>query len=288
MNRNTRTFVVLAVAVLVAAVATFLVYRAIVTMPVKQVEVAQIKVVVAAQPIRLGSTVSRDRVKLVGWPAASPVRGAFSTIDAVVGRSATAPLAENDVLTEEKLASRDSGAGLSSTITPGYRAMAIRVDEVIGVAGFVQPDSHVDVLATLTRDEEKVTATVASNVLVLTAGPKYDQNAPKRDGQPIPATAITLKVTPEDAERITLAQSEGRLMLALRNPADDTQTATKGVRLRSLFGAATEPEEPAPPAKARRVVAAPAPKPQQQPPPPPKAYTVETFRGMKRSEDPIK
>jgi pilus assembly protein CpaB len=285
MNRNSRTLLVLVVAVAVAGVASFAVYRAILTMPVKQVEVAQVQVAVAADAIRVGTIVTRDKVKLVGWPANAPVTGGFNTIDAVLDRGAITTIGLNEPITDSKLAPKDSGAGLPPTIPAGLRAMSVKVDEVIGVAGFVVPGTHVDVLATLSQQQEKASRTVVSNVLVLTAGTRYDQEEPKKDGKPIPTTVVTLAVTPEDAERIALAQSEGHLMLALRNPADDHPTETKGVQLASLLGS------PAPPpiekiVKGRKTVV-PAPKP-DPPPPAPKPYTVETIRGAKRTEETIK
>ena len=283
MNRTTRTLVVLAVAVLVAGLASFAVYRAVQNIPVRQVEVAQVQVAVAARPIGVGTLIAPDMVKLVGWPAASPVAGAFSTVDAVASRGAIVTIAENEPITEAKLAPKESGAGMAPTIPPGMRAMSVKVDEVIGVAGFVVPGTRVDVLATLSGFEKAMTRTVVSNVLVLTAGTRYDQDETRKDAKPIPTTVVTLAVLPEDAERVALAESSGKIMLALRNPLDNQPTETKGVQLSSLF------EAPAPPpvektVKGRKVMVAAKP----VAPPPPKAYTVETIRGAKRTEETVK
>lgn len=284
MNRTTRLLVVLLVAIGVAALASFAVYRAVQRIPVKQVEVAQVQVVVAARPISVGTLVTREMIKLVGWPASSQVAGAFSTLDAAVGRGTIVSVAENEPLTESKLAPKESGAGLPPTIPPGMRAMSVKVDEVVGVAGFVVPGTHVDVLVTLSDQDKTTTRTVLSNILVLTAGTRYDQDAPKQDGKPIPTTVVTLAVTPPDAERVALAQTSGKVMLALRNPLDDQPTETTGVRLSSLLGG------PTPPAveksvKGRKMFVAPKVAP---PPPPPKAYTVETIRAAKRTEETVK
>lgn len=283
MNRTTRTLVVLAVAVLVAGLASFAVYRAVRSIPVRQVEVAQVQVAVAARPIAVGTLITPDMVKLVGWPAASPVAGAFSAVDALTSRGAIVTIAENEPVTESKLAPRESGAGMAPTIPSGMRALSIKVDEVVGVAGFVVPGTRVDVLATLSGFERGMTRTVVSNVLVLTAGTRYDQDATRKDAKPIPTTVVTLAVLPDDAERVALAQSEGKLMLALRNPLDSQPTETKGVQLASLFAA------PAPPpiektVKGRKVMVAAKP----PAPPPPKAYTVEAIRGAKRTEETVK
>ena len=282
MNRTTRTLVVLTVAVLVAGLASLAVYRAIRNIPVRQVEVAQVQVAVAARPISVGTLITPDMVKLVGWPAASPVAGAFSAVDVVASRGAIVSIAENEPITEAKLASRESGAGMAPTIPPGMRAMSVKVDEVVGVAGFVVPGTRVDVLATLSGDKA-MTRTVVGNVLVLTAGTRYDQDETRKDAKPIPTTVVTLAVLPADAERVALAQSSGKIMLALRNPLDSEPTETKGIQLASLF----EAPEPAPvekTVKGRRVMVPARP----APPPPPKVYTVETIRGAKRTEETVK
>ena len=119
--------------------------------------------------------------------------------------------------------------------------MSVKVNEVVGVAGFVVPGARVDVLATLSGPSRGMTRTVVSNVLVLTAGTRYDQDETRKDAKPIPTTVVTLSVLPEDAEKIALAQSEGRIMLALRNPLDSQPTETKGVELASLFAPPTPP-----------------------------------------------
>jgi pilus assembly protein CpaB len=166
------------------------------------------------------------------------------------------------------------------------RAISVKVTEVVGVAGFVGPGTRVDVMVTLSgknRDEDSTTRVVVSNAQVLTAGTRYDQEKAK-DGAPIPSTVVTLLVTPDDGERVALAASEGQIMLTLRNPLDQDLTATSGVRTAGLFG------QPAPaPAKvpaARRGPAGPIqPIVATVPAPAPTVYTVEAFRGAKRSEE---
>ena len=163
------------------------------------------------------------------------------------------------------------------------RALSVKVNEVIGVAGFVVPGTRVDVMVTLpgkTRDEDSTTRVVVSNVQVLTAGTRYDQENAK-DGAPIPSTVVTLLVAPADGEKIALAGSAGQIMLTLRNPLDQDPTATSGVRTTALFGA------PAPAPKPPVVHRGPAkpPAPIVATTPTPAVYKVEAFRGAKRSEE---
>jgi pilus assembly protein CpaB len=165
------------------------------------------------------------------------------------------------------------------------RAISVRVNEVVGVAGFVVPGTLVDVLVTAKAGggpDEAMTRTVVSKVTVLTAGTKYDQDKSKT-GEPIPTSVVTLAVLPEDGERITLAQNEGKITLALRNPLDVDSTETKGVRMGGLMRG-NNPEPVIDRVKNRVIkVVAPA-----GPPPPPPIYTVETIRAAKRSAEVVK
>ena len=281
MNRQTRTFVVLVVAVVVAAAASYAVYRAVASIPVRQVEIATAKAVVAAKPMSVGTLVTRESVKVIDWPARTPLTGGFTSIDEVVDRGLVAPVVENELLTVNNLASREAGAGLPPMITEGMRAISIRVDEVINVAGYVTPGTRVDVMAVINPTEnsaDRIARVVVSNVPVLTSGTRYDQDESRKDGKPIRSTVITLMVTPEDAERIALAQSDGRLMLTLRNPLDAEPTVSNGIRKAGLFTSAAP--APAPRPVGRRVSA---------PPPPvlpqvPVVYVVETIKAAKKTE----
>jgi pilus assembly protein CpaB len=194
---------------------------------------------------------------------------------------------ENEPISENKLAPKEAGAGLSPAIKPGMRAISIRVNEVIGVAGFVVPGSRVDIvtiLKGLVGDPLPFSRVVVSNVTVLTAGTRYDQEDGRTTANAIRSTVVTLMVSPLDADRIALAQSQGELMLTLRHPLDADPTADqRGIRLAAMFAGEEVAPKPAAPSGVRRV-AAPAPPP---PPAPPvvKAYTVETIRAAKRSEE---
>jgi pilus assembly protein CpaB len=288
MSRNARLALVLAVALGAAGVASFGVYRVVSAMPVREVEVASLQAVVAARPIPVGTIITGDAVKLVPWPARNPVPGSFTKIEAVVNRGAIVELAENEPLTESKLAPLGSGGGLPPTIPEGMRAISVRTNEVVGVAGFVIPGTRVDVLVVVGKGarDEAISRAVVSNVQVLTAGSRFDQEKAKAEGKPIPATVVTLLVTPEDAEKISLAANEGQIMLTLRNPLDVAPTATNGARMANLLAA------PAPPVAVKRVegrkVVVQARPPAPAPAPAPKVYTVEAIRGAKRTEESVK
>jgi pilus assembly protein CpaB len=291
MNRTKRTIVVMAVATITAALATVGVYTAVKSIPVREVEVAHKFAVVAAGNLPTGWRITEKDVKLVGWPSNSPVNGGFSTTKEVVNRGLISAVGENEPITEAKLAPVESGAGLPPSIPPGMRAMSVKVDEVVGVAGFVAPGTRVDVVVTLHgqgQAEETMTRTVVSNVLVLTAGTMLDQQQAK-DGKPTPSSVVTLAVMPTDAERIALASSEGRITLALRNPLDVAPTETPGIKVTRLMKGQTAETTPEPVkprvVQARRPVVVAAP---PAPAPAPSIYTVETIRAAKRGEEVVR
>jgi len=283
MKKQHRTLIVMLVAVTTAAVGSFGVYRAVEQMPVREVEVANMHVVVAAQSLPMGTRLTQNHLRLVAWPSRNPVAGSFADPKELQDRGVIAPIAENEPITESKIASREAGAGLSPVIPEGMRAISVRVNEVVGVAGFVVPGTRVDVLVTVRSEgtaNEPMTRTVVSHVEVLTAGTKYDQEKSK-DGEPIPTSVVTLAVLPEDGERIALASNEGKITLALRNPLDVASTDTRGIRLAALMRG-TGPEPVVDPARNRVVARRPAQTP------PPQVYTVEAIRGAKRSAEVVR
>jgi pilus assembly protein CpaB len=287
---NTRTLIVLLVALAAAGVAAFGIARVIRSRPVVEREVAHTFVVAAAHTLAVGAMVAPTDVKLIAWPERTPVPGAFAKIEDVVNRGVVAQVLENEPITPTKLAPLGGGAGLPPTIPPGMRALSVRVNEVVGVAGFVVPGTRVDVCVTMSGGSDAATRVVVSNVQVLTAGTRYDQEKSKT-GEPIPTSVVTLLLTPEDAGRVVLATTTGQLMLTLRNPLDQEPTPTAPIRMATLFGAPPAPERaPAPerPARPRPVVAVSAPPVAAPPPPPPKPYTVEAIRAAKRSEETVK
>jgi pilus assembly protein CpaB len=290
MKRQTRTLIVVAVALTAATVSALGVYAAISRIPVRTVEIATNYAVVAARSIPSGSLLIKDSVKLVAWPAQTPLPGGFDSVEAVVDRGLIAGVVENEPITESKLAPKEAGAGLPPSIPPGMRAMSVKVNEVIGVAGFVVPGTRVDVLVTIgVQDQmnDSLSRVVVSNAQVLTAGTRYDQENAQKEGKPIPSTVVTLLVSPEDAERIALAQVEGQLMLALRNPLDTEPTETPGVRTTGLFGGPA-PAKPAPAPVNRTAKPRPPVVEAPPPPPPPSIYTVEAIRAAKRTEEVVK
>jgi pilus assembly protein CpaB len=160
--------------------------------------------------------------------------------------------------------------------------MSVKVNEVIGVAGFVTPGTHVDVLVTIRQEKDSWSRVVVQNVQVLTAGTKYDDPESRKQGKPIPSSVVTLMVSPAEAEKIALASNQGQIMLALRHPLDQDTTATPGTRIAALMG------QPAPVAMLQterrpigRVVRAEAPTPSAP-------RVIETFKGSRRGMEVIR
>jgi pilus assembly protein CpaB len=285
MNRRARTALVLIVAFVTATVATVAMYRIVSAAPADASSAPPTFIVVARHPVAIGTRLSEQDVKLVAWPRESPIEGAFTSVEQVNGRAVTSSVLENEPIVETRVAPAGAGAGLPPTIEPGMRAISVKVDEVIGVAGFVVPGTRVDVLVTVRPNgEEEMARVVVSNATVLTAGTRYDQ-ADAKDGRPIRTSVVTLMVTPEDAERIALARSRGTIMLTLRNPLDTLTTTSQGVRLTSLMGG---PEPVRAPAKVVIVRAPIAPQPVPAVVEAPKPYTVDTIRAAKRTAEVVK
>lgn len=235
------------------------------------------RVAVAARDLPAGTVLSAADVRLVPWPADALPAGYARTAAEVVGRGVVAPLRTNEPLMAGKLARREAGGGLPILIPEGMRAVSVRVDEVIGVAGFVTPGTRVDVLATLPAGQDRIAGTrlVLQNVQVLAAGQSIARD---NDGKPQAAAVITLLVLPDQAEILALSSAEGRIQLALRNTMDGTQVSTGGIRTTGLLGPTAPP--PAPPAaRAERPARAPSTAPARARP----GRSVEIFRGSDRS-----
>jgi pilus assembly protein CpaB len=235
MNRR-RLLVGLAIAVVLALVASTLVYRQLRQRPVVR-QVAPLQIVVAAQALPLGARLDARSVKLIPWPGDHPLPGMFTRIEEVLGRAVITPLYANEPVLESKLAPREAGAGLPAVIPEGMRAVSVAVNEVIGVAGFVQPGTMVDVLATGSPGGgggATVTKTVLENVKVLAAGQQIQQDA---EGKPHTVPVVTLLVTPADADKLTMAATQGRIQLALRNTIDTQKVNPPPVLEAELFSA---------------------------------------------------
>jgi len=288
MNRTTRTVAAIIGALAVSGVASFLVYRAL-ERAARPATAQMTTAVIATRDVPAGTMLTSDDVKAVTWPENVKLATSFVKVEDVVGRGTIDILRQNEPLTAAKLAARGAGAGLQPTIPEGMRAISISVNEIIGVAGFVTPGSRVDVLVTLEDDanakKQTMTRVVVSNVQVLTAGTRFDQDQSRQDGKPIPTSVVTLMVTPDDAERVALAQNEGKINLTLRNPLDVHPTSTPGAHIAGLLGKQTTPpdmgEKPKVRRMARAVVVAP---PVQEA----KPILVETIRAAKRTEEAIR
>jgi pilus assembly protein CpaB len=242
--------------------------------PVKTVTVPTRHVVVANADLSLGTALKREDLTTVDWPTSAVPEGAFEDPAAIVDRGLIISVVKNEAILPAKLASKEAGSGLPPIIPEGQRAVSVRVNEVIGVAGYVLPGTRVDVLTTANpgnKAEDVTTKVVLANVQVLTAGTRLEQDS--KDGKPIQVTVVTLLVTPEEAERLTLASTEGKIQLALRNPLDTGAPVTTGVRPGMLLGMAVPPR----PVAARRIMQAPG-TPAAVPPP-----TIEIIKGDKRS-----
>jgi len=213
---------------------------------------ATAKVVVAARDLEAGSMIGPDDVKQVNWPSSELPQGYAGDQETILGRGLVRPVSMNEPILEAKLAGPGAGVGLSVTIPEGMRAMSVKVDEVIGVAGFVLPGTRVDVISVITPTgstaREPVSRVILQNVPTLAAG---QTTTTDESGKPLTVTVITLMVVPGDAEKLALAASQGRIQLALRNTLDQQDVETNGARVASLLSG------PAPAPKGRRGSATP-------------------------------
>lgn len=237
-------------------------------------------VVIAAADLQLGAELRAEDLKVINFPQGQAPEGAFGAPADLVGLGIISPIVKGEPILPAKLASREAGSGLPTVIPEGMRALSVRVNEVIGVAGYVLPGTRVDVVATASptnRQGDVTSKVVLSNVQVLTAGTRMEQDQEK--GKPVAVTVVTLLVKPEQAEHVALASTEGKIQLALRNPLDQGAPETPGIKTAALLGVNTRPARPAP---ARRPVAGPV---TMTPPAPAPAPTVEMIRGDKRATE---
>jgi pilus assembly protein CpaB len=192
-------------------------------------------VVVAAKPLPVGVTIKPDDIKIVKIPSTAFPKGAFSKPEEVIDRPVISNVLLEEPVLEGRLAARGAGLGLAPIIPPGMRAVSVRVNEVVGVAGFVLPGMHVDILVTGRppgAGADTMTTTVLQDITVLSAGQTM-QADPR--GQAINAPVVTLLVTPDQAESLTLAGNEAKIQLVLRNASDTTRSQTPGKRMHELY-----------------------------------------------------
>jgi pilus assembly protein CpaB len=269
MNRR-RLLLIAALAVALAGFTSIFVYR-ILNANLANNAGSTITVVAAAVDLDPGARLEEKDLRLVKIPAADAPDGVFRNPSEIAGRGVIVPIFKNDLVIDRKLAAEKAGSGLPSMIPAGMRAVSVKVNDVVNVAGFAVPGTRVDVLVTGSPDKSNdpgavTTTTVLENVQVLTAGNKLQQNS---DGGAQNFPVITLLVSPEDAQKLTLATTEGRIQLALRNPLDlETPTPT-ALKNAMLYGRVQAPVV----RKKETKVVVPAETP---------VYTVELIRGDKR------
>ncbi|WP_440531505.1 Flp pilus assembly protein CpaB [Variovorax sp. YR566] len=205
----------------------------------RQSGIASNKVVVAAVDIELGSRVNAQMLSTVDWPSDSVPAGSFSDIKLLDERVVKVGVLRGEAIMEGKLAPVGTQGGLSAVIASGKRAMTVRVNDVVGVAGFALPGNYVDVMVNAQQDKgrgeeaSQISKTVLEKVLVLAVA----QEANRDDTKPKVVSAVTLELSLEDSEKLDLARSVGTLSLVLRNQMDKTTVATGGITKGQLFGA---------------------------------------------------
>jgi pilus assembly protein CpaB len=236
-----------------------------------------VDVLVAADDIQVGARIEERDVRVARFPATGLPSGIFARKSQVQDRGVIVPISKGEFILPSKLAPENAGAGLPALIPTGMRAVSVRVNEVVSVAGFVGPGTRVDVLLTGTPGggSDSETTTVLQNVSVIASGHTLERNA---NGDAQNAPVITLLTSPEDAERLTLASSEGKIQLVLRNPLDTHQDPVDAANARALYKGATPPPAPHP-----VVHAAKQPKP-ETPAPAPSVLSVEVYQGDKKPD----
>src|SRR6266498_1413453 len=296
--RNKRLIIALTGAVICGLVGVMLVTRYLSNVQAFTKDLGN--VVVAKKEIQLGEKITSEHLALSAIPNGSAPEGVFRKMGDLVGRVAITPIGVRETITSMKLAPEGTGAGLSAVIPEGYRAMTVKVDDVVGVSGFVMPGSFVDVVAVILPTAQQgadsqgpISKIVLQNIKVLASGPKLD--SPENQREPTSVKAVTLQVTPEQAEKLVLATNEGKLQLVMRNYSDQEDTQTKGANKSTLLSGESFVPQPAPServeqskpvvkraAPARRVAAAPREeKPAAQPV---SRNSVELIEGAKRRD----
>ena len=242
------------------------------------------RVVAAAHDVQVGTVLRGDDLQLIDWPG-TPPKEMFTKKETLIGRGVVSSLYEGEPVVDARLAKPGSGGGLAATIPTGMRACAVKVNEVVGVAGFVTPGMRVDVLvagnppgvAGQANTEGPHVKTLLQNIEVLSAGTDIQKD---QGGKPLQVEVVNLLVTPEQAEVLSLATNETRVQLVLRNPLDTEIVKTPGTMLASLFGGEKLPQAERP----RPVVAsAPRPRPVEEKPTRP-AHVIDVLNGTKRTE----
>jgi pilus assembly protein CpaB len=296
--RNKRLIIALTGAVLCGLIGVMLITRYLSNVQAFTKDLGN--VVVAKVEIPLGEKITAEQVAFAQIPNGSVPEGAFRKLEDVVGRVAITPIGVRETITNMKLAPAGTGGGLSAVIPEGYRAMTVKVDDVVGVSGFIMPGSFVDVVAIIVPLSQAgamngpISKIVLQNIKVLASGAKID--SPENQRQPSEVKAVTLQVTPEQAEKLVLAANEGKLQLVMRNYSDQEDTQTKGANKATLLSGESFVPQPAPPsekteqsksvvkraAPARRVAV--APREVKPAVPPVSRNSIELIEGAKRRD----
>jgi len=270
---NRRLLTILVVAFVIAGACAFLVYRMVGNRITASKPAATTKIVSAANNIKLGSVLAASDLSTVDLQGPAPKGAILKTSDAI-GRGVLSEIYQGEPILESRLAPVGSGGGMASTIPQGMRACAVKVDDVVGVAGFVTPGMRVDVLVSgnppggISPTQGTMTRTILQNIQVLSAGTDIQKDA---EGKPQQVQVVNLLVTPEQAQTLSLATNQLKIQLVLRNPLDTKVTEVKGTAMGNLFASQ---EAAATPQKTEG-----APKPARS-----RTYTVEVINGSKTSE----
>lgn len=254
--------------------------------------------VIAGRPLSVGLTIKSTDVKVIKVPKSSFPKGAFTKPEDVLDRPVVSNILLEEPILDGRLAQRGSGTGLAPVIPVGMRAVTVRVNDVVGVAGYVLPGMRVDILITGNPpgNRNRVTKTVLQNLTVLSAGKTMQTD---QTGKPVDAPNVTLLVTPVQAETLTLAGNEGHIQLVLRNGGDQNIEKTEGTSVASLYGShsrkvpgdADDRGDDPPPAPRPRIRPAPQPvfaaAPAPLPPPPPVPDQIITIRGIDKKVETV-
>jgi len=293
MNRN-RIMVVVGIALLLAVLASVGAYKFLSgqSRMAAQARLQTVGIVVAVVDIPLGSTINPNQVMVSAWPKDNYPKDAIADPKIAVGRVALRDFFRGEPVIESKLVPLNKPTGLLSLKVPaGMRAFSIKVNEVVGVGGFIVPDSRVDVLVTTSpsqNSQEKIAKIVLEDIRVLAAGQVIEQ----KENKPVTVNTVTLALLPEEAEKLALAGNDGIIQLVMRNFADNVLVMTggsnKGRLLSSYRNAPLVPEaSPAKGDKPRRVSRKAPPPAAASAPPPKKSYSVEVIKGNKRTEEKV-
>ncbi len=274
MNRRLST--ILFLAFVVAAISSYLVYRVAAKQMHPAPQPRTTTIIVAARDLEVGTLIKDADLTTAEWMG-TPPKGTIVSKAVAIGRGVVSDMYQSEPIFDSRLAAPGSGGGMAATIRPGMRACAVRVDDVVGVAGFVTPGMRVDVLVSGTvagsaaADGPRV-KTLLQNIEVLSAGTNIQKD---NEGKAVPVQVVNLLVTPEQAELLSLASNQTKIQLVLRNPLDTETPKTASIAMNSVFSDGNAP-------KPKNVVFK---KPTPEVQAPPRIYLVQVFNGGKHTEE---